>query len=80
MSTLRKAKVTPTASASILVATARGTMVFYAEGIILAFSLFRFFPGFLYHIQSDKAKEDKRNPVINTGDKILELGAQQITD
>ena len=28
----------------------------------------------------DRAKEDKRNPVINTGDQILELGAQQITD
>ena len=75
ISTRRKAKVTPTASASMLVATARGSMDRGAEGAVHV--LFPA-PGLPDHVRSDQPQQEEGDPVVDSCDDLLKAHPQQI--
>ena len=78
MFTRRKAKVTPTASASMLVATASGSMVFEIEAVI-GF-IFFIASGFADHVETDKCQQDEGDPVVDARDQRGKRDAQKIAE
>ncbi len=77
MFTRRKAKVTPTASASMLVATA-SKHGFEIEAVI-GF-IFFIASGFADHVETDKCQQDEGDPVVDARDQRGKRDAQKIAE
>ncbi len=72
--TFKKAKVIPTARASILVATAMTNMVLKAKELLTASSSAA--KGFFYHVETNQKEKDKGYPMVKGRYVLHECAAE----